>query len=422
LGNAKREIELNISKRSISIALASIIAVSLVSAAVSNVLYARYGRRIVKSCVESKASVKDVHPPEYYYHKIDKRFSRITSYVVASSIAFLCVLLIMNGKLYVIMSVLLPLLMIECLIAMMLAFPSMPRFGMDDLIDRIYLGSYRNIIQFEPGNARYDSELTYTLKPGTSFFSNPEFKNRYMVNSLGFRDDERSLLSPEIIVLGDSYAMGWGIDQDDMYSSLVEKEKGLLTLNTAVASYGTVREMRTLDRVDTSKLKYLVMHYLFNDYEENKAFYENKNSLNITSEDKYNEVVREHLKTKRYYPGKYVKLAYKNMKEGFKSPKTFKKAVPFQESAGGAGYFINAIMNGSRKDLTGVKVIVLGDKAFLASLKETISSGDYPGYIKSIEAIDWQDKMTRDCFYDLDDHINAKGHRILAEEVSKRIK
>ncbi len=422
--------KLKIEKRSISIVLASIIAISLVSMAASHILYPRYGHQIIRSAIEHKDAVssdksideKVSLPLDRYYNKIDKRFSKVTSYVLAATLVLFSALLIMNGKMFIVTSVLIALVMIESVIAMMLAFPSIPRFGMDDFIHRTYLGSYRNIIQFEPNLARYDSELTYTLKPGTFFFSNPEFRNRFMVNSLGFRDDEKSLASPEIIVLGDSYAMGWGVDQDKTYAALIEEEKGLLTLDTAIASYGSVREMRTLDRVDTSSLKYLIIHYIFNDYDENKAFYENKNILNITAKDKYDEVVKEYLKTKRYYPGKYIKIAYKNMWEDFKAPKATKKTVSFQESSNDAKYFINALMKASSKDLTDVKVIVLADKAFTLSLKDEISRNDYPAYVKNIDTIDWQDKMTKDCFYALDDHINAKGHKILAEEILKRIK
>src|SRR4029077_2394599 len=71
----------------------------------------------------------------------------------------------------------------------------------------------RHIVQLDERTARYDPELLYTLRPGQFTFSNVEFSTPYVVNSLGVRDDERSLAQPEIVVVGDSYAMGWGVQQ-----------------------------------------------------------------------------------------------------------------------------------------------------------------------------------------------------------------
>src|SRR5262245_30955882 len=57
---------------------------------------------------------------------------------------------------------------------------------------------------------RYDAGLTYMLKPGRCRFASVEFDTQVNVNSFGLRDDEESLTGPEIIVLGDSNAMGHG--------------------------------------------------------------------------------------------------------------------------------------------------------------------------------------------------------------------
>jgi len=70
-----------------------------------------------------------------------------------------------------------------------------------------------NIIQMDSRCAQYDSSLFYTLKPGSFQFENREFTNDFKVNRLGLRDDEKSLNMPKAIVLGDSYAMGWGVDK-----------------------------------------------------------------------------------------------------------------------------------------------------------------------------------------------------------------
>ena len=134
---------------------------------------------------------------------------------------------------------------------------------------RYYENHHRNIIHNREGSVAWDPELAYRLRPGEFYFSNIEFSNRYYVNSSGFRDDERSLRHPEIIVIGDSLAMGWGVDQEESFPSVLEQESGLRVLNTAISSYSTEREFRALEIVDRSHLKYLVISYCSNDAYEN---------------------------------------------------------------------------------------------------------------------------------------------------------
>jgi hypothetical protein len=66
--------------------------------------------------------------------------------------------------------------------------------------------------------------------------------DQFVVNTIGVRDNQRSLTQPEIVVAGDSYAMGWGVQQDESFPELIERRTGRRVLNAAVSSYGTVRE------------------------------------------------------------------------------------------------------------------------------------------------------------------------------------
>ena len=156
------------------------------------------------------------------------------------------------------------------------------------LIQQIYRHFNRALIQFEPGCARYDPGVTYTLKRGGCTFGNIEFTNEYRVNRQGLRDTDADLDSPEIVVLGDSHAMGWGVEQEQTLVSVVERQSRRKTLDAAVSSYATVREMRMLDRLDTSRLKYLVIQYADNDLPENRTF-QRKGTLPIMSEEQYPE-------------------------------------------------------------------------------------------------------------------------------------
>ncbi len=134
-----------------------------------------------------------------------------------------------------------------------------------------YLSHVRRVVQHEEAGARYDPELFYTLRPGQFRFVNPEFDTVLEVNDLGVRDDAASLDAPEIVVLGDSHAMGWGVGQDESFAQQLEADLGRTVLNASVSSYGTARELMLLGRVDRSALRVVVIQYCDNDHSENQA-------------------------------------------------------------------------------------------------------------------------------------------------------
>jgi hypothetical protein len=104
-----------------------------------------------------------------------------------------------------------------------------------------YLKYERRIIQFDPLCARYDPELAYTLKQGSCQFDNRDFQTTVTINSLGVRGDESALDDPEIVVLGDSFSMGWGVEDKEGYPALLAASSGRRTSNLSIPSYGTAR-------------------------------------------------------------------------------------------------------------------------------------------------------------------------------------
>ncbi|OJV12718.1 MAG: hypothetical protein BGO21_02945 [Dyadobacter sp. 50-39] len=135
-----------------------------------------------------------------------------------------------------------------------------------------YAGSFKNTTNFNSTLSQYDSLLTYRFRPNiTGRFKNPEFDIEIKTNSLGVRDDEASLLNPSIIILGDSHGMGWGVEQSERFSEIIERKLNTRVLNTAITSYGSHRETSLLDEVEMDSCKLLIIQYCDNDLEENKA-------------------------------------------------------------------------------------------------------------------------------------------------------
>ncbi len=284
----------------------------------------------------------------------------------------------------------------------------------------------RNTIQFDPACARYDNGLGYTLKPGVCTFSGREFTNEYRINRLGVRDDEKSLNHPEIIVVGDSFAMGWGVNQDETFAQRLEQKSGITVLNTAISSYGTAREMMILKRVPTDRLRWLVIQYCGNDLEENRSFYLRGNRLETMSPEEYRRYADLNLRSQTYFPGKYLWM------------KIGKKINEFRRTRGAAekpldkdeiDLFINAIVQ-SGLDLRQTKLIVFimngrnpdDNRAFPEALKKRIASNGYPSYIAEMAVLDFSKTLNNDHFYVLDDHLNSRGHDLVADALLHIIK
>lgn len=147
--------------------------------------------------------------------------------------------------------------LIELGLALALRMPP-SHWAFRDALDAWYMDWERSIVQYEPACARYDAELTYTLRPGTCWFANREFDVELRINSLGVRDDEAALTAPEIVVLGDSFTMGWGVAQEQAFPHRLARLTGRRVLNAGVSSYGTARELEMYRRVDRKATTHLI--------------------------------------------------------------------------------------------------------------------------------------------------------------------
>jgi hypothetical protein len=67
----------------------------------------------------------------------------------------------------------------------------------------------------------------------------PCFEATYRTNSIGARDVERprDAPGPRVVVLGDSFTEGWGVAQEERYSSRLELATGIPHLNFAMAHF-----------------------------------------------------------------------------------------------------------------------------------------------------------------------------------------
>lgn len=126
---------------------------------------------------------------------------------------------------------------------------------------------------------RFDPELGWTLRGDLRFdVAGPFGRYGVRTNSRGWRDRERSVPRAagvrRVAVLGDSTAWGWGVDQEQMFSALLERALGptVEVLNFAVPGYSTDQELAVLTsevaryQVDVVLLGFVLNDVLGNDH------------------------------------------------------------------------------------------------------------------------------------------------------------
>ena len=137
-----------------------------------------------------------------------------------------------------------------------------------------HLGGYRNIWQYQTDCVEVDDKMIYQPKMGVCNFENIEFKTRLTFGSNG-RETSFGFDSeiPAIAVLGDSHAMGWGVNDDETFSAQLQKLTNRRVLNLAVSSYATERELgRLFMLVKANNIDTVIIQYCDNDLAANLAY------------------------------------------------------------------------------------------------------------------------------------------------------
>lgn len=95
---------------------------------------------------------------------------------------------------------------------------------------------------------KYDALLGWTHEPGQEgVFETPQFRTAVKINEKGLRDGphsyERQDDRKRILVLGDSFAWGYGVEESERFSQLLEKSLNVEVINAGVSGYSTDQEL-----------------------------------------------------------------------------------------------------------------------------------------------------------------------------------
>jgi hypothetical protein len=285
-----------------------------------------------------------------------------------------------------------------------------------------YLAYDRDLIQADPRSSRYDPELFYTLRPGAFRFRGREFDVAFAVNSLGVRDSEDALRASEVIVAGDSFAMGWGVEADETFASRVRQRTGLRVLNTGVSSYGTARELLLLRRVDTRHMRFLLIQYDRNDAWENAALERHGGSLPMRPRERFEHTLLGSSRKRRYWPGRHAFEIVRAVVHPRREP--LEEPVPAPDAQ--ARLFLHALRALLPSGDYDVIVFELSpaappDDAFARELRAQVARPDGAGLARRLHVLELGRVLRPEHFFDLDDHLRASGHALVGDELAKAL-
>jgi lysophospholipase L1-like esterase len=335
-----------------------------------------------------------------------------------------------RGPIYAVVAILaitvLMLAGIEGLLALLMRFPDAAPSSLHKGMRAYYLQYDRDIIQYNGDIAAHDPDVSYLLKPGGGTFRNREYAVAVTANSQGIRDSETDLAAPDVICVGDSFCLGWGVADDEAYPALLQTADRKV-LNAGMSSFGTVREMIMLSRLDRSALKTLIIQYSSNDVLENAEFAA-KGQLRIMSPMQYKQIQDIYAKRSAYHMGRHLKVMIPLLARAGNAEDPLMKQLfdaPVSDSQqSDAQLFLQAVQ-AAPVNLAGVRIIVLEANpawhpptTFVADLGELAAQQD----ALDISVVSVADVLDESDFYTLDDHLNAGGHRKVADVLEKALK
>ena len=143
---------------------------------------------------------------------------------------------------------------------------------------------------FSPWIRAHDTGYRYAPSLETRMRRPGEFDVAFTTNSSGFRDDEVGRKSRlRVLMLGDSFASGYGVERDEMIATLLEEQLDVDVVNAGVGGYEIVHQVHFYQArgktLDPDLVLYLL--YLGNDISRNDEWKETADGGLVSIEREY---------------------------------------------------------------------------------------------------------------------------------------
>lgn len=282
-------------------------------------------------------------------------------------------------------------------------------FYMNDLRN-IYFGCLSNT----------NDRTVYRMASGDCYLENIEYKTVITSNEHGHRKTSLESSKPLVAVIGDSHAHGFGVNDEEVFASLLSSNTGFGVSNFAIGSYDTVRELEALSKFITSE-EIVIIQYCDNDFLGNKYFIKN-------GFDKYiSEVERDWKEvSEAYFARKDRGLigGLSGLLSTLKSSRRKSTEDPSEyRNIDEEAEIFAAVLERYSDILEGKKVIVfessewgLNSTQFKLALDKTINEKNLS---LNLIVLDSTKFLSKDDYYFLDDHLNAAGHEKIASKITQ---
>jgi len=292
----------------------------------------------------------------------------------------------------------------------------------------IYRITTRNIWQYQKECVEADLDNVYVPALGACNFSNVEFdtvlnfdRSGRIVPGRALTENGNTGAAGGIAILGDSHAMGWGVNDDETFANVLQTQTDKPVFNLAVSSYGTRREIRRLiqspllERVDT-----IVIQYCDNDLSENRAridFEAEARGFETTLENSMEpsaRTVSNHLAAilNTHALERTLTLPLRPLRTQFRKllGRKGKNFAPHLDALG-------SVLSDYKTVLAEKRIIIFYSNAHGNRFEDFGQS-----VLEGMDNVTFVDlDIARDKYFVLDDHLNVEGHNYVGTELAKLI-
>lgn len=283
-----------------------------------------------------------------------------------------------------------------------------------------YERQLRVVWQSKPECVALSPTLIYVPRNGNCRFENLEFSTTLSFDAKGRAVPARDINGEPksgVALLGDSYTMGWGVNDEDTYANILQRNLKVPVYNLGVSSYGTARELRHFmesglsDAVET-----VIIQYTGNDLSENKSLKTHDDYKREFA--KFDSRLSRH---SRHGPLSWAAPAVTALNAVLDYPKQL-----FRDMFKGIGpeplevhpLEFAKVISSHLELLSGKRliVVVVDDMKVTQNLYDAFRAANLEGV--ELAYVDWE----MEDFFPVDGHLNKKGHEKMATALAKTIK